>query len=264
MPYRIDVTRPPSDAFERLVDLGALDVDRSGDGLAAILPDAVSLVAVRRALGAGVSMTCSAAMGRDAGSVWVLAPRAVLLGRVTVVPAGTSGPLGTLQLHDGPAFGTGLHPTTALCAEAIEAAIGDAPPGSLLDVGTGSGVLALAALMLGVPRAVGVDLDAGALHVAASNARLNSLQHRLRLVRGGPDALSGSWPLVVANVLAAPLIEMAPTLVRRVGGRGRLILSGIPAGVVRDVELAYTRRGMQRAGVSERGGWAALVCQASW
>jgi ribosomal protein L11 methylase PrmA len=67
----------------------------------------------------------------------------------------------------------------------------------------------------------------------------------------------------VANVLAAPLVEIAPTLVRRVGGLARLVLSGIPAGVVRGVEIAYTHLGMQRASVSERGGWAALVCQAS-
>jgi ribosomal protein L11 methyltransferase len=87
-------------------------------------------------------------------------------------------------------------------------------------------VLALGALMMGVPHALGIDLDEGALRVAAQNARINAMRERLRLARGGPDSVIGTWPLVVANVLAAPLIEMAPTLVRRVGRHGHLLLSG--------------------------------------
>src|SRR5687767_15388722 len=116
---------------------------------------------------------------------------------------------------DGPAFGTGLHATTELCLEALEHEVTAWRPARLLDVGTGSGILALAALRTGVPRVVAIDIDGAAIQVAAANARLNGLTSRFDLVHGGPDALSGTWPLILANVLAAPLIEMAPTLARR-------------------------------------------------
>jgi ribosomal protein L11 methyltransferase len=117
---------------------------------------------------------------------------------------------------------------------------------------------------MGVPRALGLDLDAGALRAAAENARLNALDQRLQLVRGGPDVVAGTWPLVVANLLAAPLVELAPVLVRRVGHRGRLVLSGMPCSLAPDVDRAYRRLGMHRVRMQSRAGWSALVLQASW
>ena len=74
-----------------------------------------------------------------------------------------------------------------LCLEVLEEAVQIAPPNAVLDVGTGSGVLALGALMLGVPRAPGIDIDDEALRVAAENARINGLDERLQLTRGGPE-----------------------------------------------------------------------------
>ena len=102
------------------------------------------------------------------------------------------------------------------------------------------------------------------MRAAADNARLNGLLDRLQLVRGGPEAVTGAWSLVVANVLAAPLIEMAPTLVRRVGHHGHLVLSGIPASVEPDVARAYSRLGMRRLRVRSRSGWVAIELQAAW
>ena len=99
---------------------------------------------------------------------------------------------------------------------------------------------------------------------AAENARLNNLVDRLQLLLGGPDAVSGAWPLVLANVLAAPLIEMAPVLVRRVGSRGRLILSGIPWSLESEVRQAYERLGMRYLRSEKRAGWIVLMLQASW
>ena len=125
-------------------------------------------------------------------------------------------------------------------------------------------MLALAALLMGVPRALGLDIDADALRAAAENARLNALNRRLQLVRGGPDAVTGTWPLVVANLLAAPLVELAPVLVRRVGHHGRLVVSGIQSSVEGDVDRAYRRLGMQQVRAQSRAGWSALVLQASW
>jgi len=125
-------------------------------------------------------------------------------------------------------------------------------------------VLALAALTLGAPRAVGIDIDNQALTVAAENVRLNDAESRVHLLRAGPGDIEGTWPLVLANVLAAPLIEMAPSLVRRVAHRGQLVLSGIPESVEPDVKDAYRRLGMRSADVKRRRGWSALMLQAGW
>ena len=263
MPYRIDISCPPHEALDQLVHLGALDIELVSDGLAAIIPDGVAPDAVAAALG-GARVTVSPAVGRDNGSVWLLSPRAVRVGSVLIAPAEVAAPPNALRLTDSTAFGTGHHPTTVLCIEALEEALAIAVPGSVLDVGTGSGVLALAALMMGVPRAIGLDIDADALKIAEEHARLNSLADRLQFLLGGPDVVDGVWPLVVANVLAAPLIEMAPVLVRRVGSRGRLILSGIPSSLECEVRQTYERLGMRHIRSETRSGWAALVVQASW
>ena len=264
MPYRIDVRAAAGDALDRLVELGAIDaeVTREG-GVAALMPDTVAPEQIARQLGVG-DVSVSRASGRDDGSVWVLNLRPIRIGRLRIVPTDAEGETDALRLLDGAAFGTGLHPTTALCLQALEHAIPTLRPDAVLDVGTGSGVLALAALMLGVPRALGIDTDEEALRVAEANARINGLVDRLQLRRGGPEAVTGQWPLVVANVLAAPLIELAPTLVRRVGHHGQLVLSGIASSLEQEVDRAYRRLGMQRLGAASRGGWVALVLQATW
>jgi ribosomal protein L11 methyltransferase len=264
VPYRIDIAHSGDAVLDRLVELGALDVDPSpGGGIAALMPDGVAPEHVARVLGVE-ALSISPALGRDAGSVWILSPRAIRIGRLRIVPADANAEPGALRLTDSGAFGTGLHPTTAMCLQAIEDEVEDSTPAALLDVGTGSGVLALAALLMGVPRALGLDIDAEALRAAAENARLNGLDARLELTRGGPDAVAGTWPLVVANLLAAPLVELAPRLVRRVGHRGRLVLSGIPCSAGKDVDRAYRRLGMQHVVARSHAGWSALVLQASW
>ena len=264
MPYRVDLRNVSSDALDRLIDLGAIDAESSHDGaLAALMPDSISPEKVASALAAG-EMSVSPAEGRDADSVWLLSPRPIQIGRVRIVPADHEADVDAVRLIDAGAFGTGRHPTTALCLEALAEALQTDRPGAVLDVGTGSGVLALAALKMGVPRALGIDIDEDALRVAAANARINGLEECLHLALGGPETVTGAWPLVLANVLAAPLIEMAPALVRRVGHQGRLVLSGIPSSAEQDVDAAYRRLGMRRMRVTSNGGWVALVLTASW
>jgi ribosomal protein L11 methyltransferase len=263
VPYRIDIALPPEDALDKLVQLGALDIEPVNDGLAAIIPDGVPKDAVAGALGVA-RVTVSPAIARDNGSVWLLSPRAIRIGSVLIAPPGVAAPTNALRLTDSVAFGTGHHPTTALCIEAIEEALTVVVPDSVLDVGTGSGVLALTALMLGISRAVGLDVDADALEIAAAHARMNDLAERLQLVLGGPDVVDGAWPLVVANVLAAPLIEMAPVLVRRVESRGRLILSGVPWSLESEVRQTYERLGMRHIHSDTRAGWTVMVAQPSW
>jgi ribosomal protein L11 methyltransferase len=263
VPYRIDLHDPPENALDILVELGALDVEAASGGLAAIVPDTVSAHAIATALGVR-DVRVSPAAGRDDDSVWTLIPRPVRVGSLVVAPAGVDAPPGALKMIDGPAFGTGLHLTTALCVEAVEQIVEAERVEQILDVGTGSGILALAALMRGVPRAVGLDIERDALRVARDNARLNGLAGNLTLILGGPDAVRGAWPLVVANIRAAELMAMASTLVRRIASRGRLVLSGVPSGVAADVERIYRRLGLTPAGSHERGGWTALVFRPTW
>src|SRR5947207_3300911 len=110
MPYRIDISRPPADALDRLVQLGALDVEPMNGGLAAIIPEGVTADAVSAALG-GVRVAVSPAIGRDDDSVWLLRPRSVRLGSVLVVTPQAAASPGALRLMDSAAFGTGHHPT---------------------------------------------------------------------------------------------------------------------------------------------------------
>lgn len=263
-PYRIDVRDAGHDVLDRLIELGALDVESSPDGgTAALLPDVVTPEQVARALGID-RVAVSPALGRDAGSIWILRPRPTRVGSLQIVPADCKAEPGALRLVDAPAFGTGLHPTTALCLEALGEAIGSGVPEAVLDVGTGSGVLALGALLLGVPRALAIDVDDQALHAAAENARLNGLAGRVQFALGTPDTVPGRWALVLANILAAPLIEMAPRLSRRVGRQGQLVLSGIRTSLEPDVARAYRHVGMRCVDVKSRDGWVAMVLRASW
>ena len=263
VPYRIDLRHPPGDVLDRLVELGALDVESADGAIAALMPDTVSATDVAKALGL-TDLRISRAVGRDDESVWMLSPRPVRTRTLQFVPANMPAVPGALRIADGPAFGTGVHPTTALCLEALEGLLDVVTPARALDVGTGSGILALALLQRGVPWVVGIDIDAEALQVAAENVRLNRVGGRLSLVRGRPDAVRGSWPLVVANIRAAELMELAPALVRRLASGGRLVLSGIPQSVAPEVEQTYRRLGLTRVGSDTRDGWSALVLAPSW
>jgi ribosomal protein L11 methyltransferase len=262
MPYRIDLHGAPADAFDRLVELGAIDVELTDEGVAAIMPDGVTAASVANALAGNVRVT--PARGRDNESVWMLSARPVRAGRLRIVPADWPPEAGALRMVDGPAFGTGLHPTTALCLEALDDELAAWHPERVLDVGTGSGILALAALSWGVSRVVAIDIDAEAVRVAAGNARINGLSSRLHVVHGELAALSGSWPLVLANVLAAPLVDMAPMIARHVGRSGRVVLSGIRSSLASDVDQAYRRVGMRQVRAQSRDGWSALTFHASW
>jgi ribosomal protein L11 methyltransferase len=246
------------------VELGARDLERSSDGaIAAVMPDVVHPQRVAAGLGTA-DYTIREAVGRDDDSVWILRPRPISAGRIRILPAEFDPEPGAIRLIDSAAFGTGLHPTTMLCLQWLDDLLSHDRHTEVLDVGTGSGVLALAALAHGASGVLAIDIDDDALAVAAENVRLNDAESRVRLLRAGPSDIDGTWPLVLANVLAAPLIEMSPALIRRVGHHGRLVLSGIPESVEPDVEHAYRRLGMRGAEVKQRGGWSALMLHAGW
>jgi ribosomal protein L11 methyltransferase len=126
-------------------------------------------------------------------------------------------------IDPGLAFGTGDHPTTELCLRAVEAFIGGHPGASVLDVGTGSGILAIAAKKLGAGRVAVTDTDPRAMREAAENAARNGVELEFTAV---PEA-HGTFDLVLANILANTLMELAPELAGRVKPGGQLCLSGI-------------------------------------
>src|SRR5690606_18239972 len=135
-------------------------------------------------------------------------------------PSGAPG-VHAVRLHMGFAFGTGEHPTTRPCLASLDA---ERPSGvDVLDYGCGSGVLALAALALGAAHAFAVDNDDQALVAARRNAELNRVGDRLWI--GSPDALpERRFGVVLANILAGPLVELAPALAARTAPGGRIVL----------------------------------------
>ena len=131
-----------------------------------------------------------------------------------------------LVVDPGMAFGTGQHETTRTCLEEIETAVAERQVRSALDVGTGSGVLAMALARLGVPRVVALDLDSRVLPLARENLVRNGAG-AVMLAAGTAGAVRGRFDLVVANLLADVLIDEAPVLAATVAPGGRLIVSGI-------------------------------------
>ena len=159
-----------------------------------------------------------------------------------------------IRLDPGLAFGSGTHPTTALCLDWLDGL--DLQGVRVLDFGSGSGVLALAALTLGAAQAVAVDNDPQALLATADNAARNGLAERLHVYppERAPDH---AYPVVVANILAAALDELAETLAARTESGGRIALSGILDGQHGHLLERY-RPWFDDLRVSQREGWVRI------
>lgn len=168
----------------------------------------------------------------------------------------------TLRIDPGLAFGTATHPTTQLCLRKLESLLTDPRarrPASLLDVGCGTGVLAIAGLRLGVESAIGTDIDPIALRTARRCARLNQLDDaRLVLSNRTPDA-HGQHPLVLANLPPEPMELLTPAIARAVANQGTLILSGFFTELVDPITSPFESRGFQKTNVDARAEWA-VVC----
>lgn len=170
-----------------------------------------------------------------------------------------------IHLDPGMAFGTGMHPTTRLCIIALEELV--QPGDVVLDLGTGSGVLAFVAAQLGAAEILGTDIDPLAIRVARENAALNSIeQPQLTLEPGSvPKGMAGRFRIIVANILAEVLAGLFaskygdPPLDEPLREDGYLILSGILVEKIDIVTTAAAARGFRLLETKSEGDWAALV-----
>lgn len=165
-----------------------------------------------------------------------------------------------VQLDPGMAFGTGLHPTTQLCLCALETFV--QPGMEVLDLGTGSGILAIAAAKLGAKRVLALDSDQGAVRVASANVMDNNVADRVYVRRGSLTDASGSYDLVVVNILARVIVEMVEQgLSERLRPDGVLITAGIIVDKVPEVVASFERGNLELVDQRERGDWVSLLAK---
>ncbi|EYF07184.1 50S ribosomal protein L11 methyltransferase [Chondromyces apiculatus] len=180
--------------------------------------------------------------------------------RITVAPPWVEAPQApegghVLWLEPGRAFGTGLHATTSLVAELLDAHAEQLAGKPLLDVGTGSGILAFVALLLGASRAVAVDNDPDVIEVVQENAARNGLEARVEAREATSEGVKEAFPWVVANIEARVLRPMAEDLGRLVAPGGWLILSGILESEHDEIVARYGElpRGLRHVETRRRG-----------
>lgn len=171
-----------------------------------------------------------------------------------------------ILIDAGLAFGTGHHGTTAGCLEMISQVVRNARPRNALDVGTGSAVLAIAIAKLAPIRVLATDIDPVATKVARENVRVNGVAARVRCetavgMRHSAIQNNAPFDLIVANILARPLMELAPQLAAQLASGGSVILSGILAGQRQRVLAAYRQQALFHVRTLWRNGWVTLLLQ---
>ncbi len=166
-----------------------------------------------------------------------------------------------LHLDPGMAFGTGGHETTQLCLELLEQIMDNMPTlltPSVLDLGTGSGILAMAAVQLGAGRVCAVDIDPDAVEVARENLAINGLLEQVECSTTPLESLSGSFDVILANILAEELVRLAPALAERLAPGGSLVLSGILEEKERLVRSGFAPQPLEYLATLQAGEWVAI------
>lgn len=169
-----------------------------------------------------------------------------------------------VELDPGMAFGTGLHPSTRLSVLGVEEVI--RPGDRVFDVGTGSGILAFAALKLGARHVDAVDVESVAIRATRDNARRNGLDDRIAVELGsaGPgEPFQGEYDVVLANIIARILIDLAPALVGQTRAGGKLVLAGIISSREAEVLAAFAAHGARLVTRRIDEDWVSLVLEAS-
>ena len=167
-----------------------------------------------------------------------------------------------IRIDPGMAFGTGGHETTRLCLEMLEGVMESGPllmVPSLLDLGTGSGILAMAASLLGVGRILALDIDPDAIVVARENLALNQLSDQVECGTVPLESLTESFDIILANILAEELVRLAPYLAERMQPGGALILSGILAEKEPMVRRGFASQPLKYIQTTSAGEWVAML-----
>lgn len=168
-----------------------------------------------------------------------------------------------IEMDPGMAFGTGTHPTTRMCLEVIEDIVRGrtTPISAMLDVGTGSGILSIAAAKMGVAKVMGIDIDPIALRYARQNVEKNRVAHLVEVCECSLDKLEERFDLVVANILSEILIKLRKELVKHLAVNGMLVLSGILGEKAPKLERAFTSKKLSLIDSRIHGEWACIVLQ---
>ena len=165
-----------------------------------------------------------------------------------------------LILDPGLAFGTGGHETTNLCLEVLDERVKGGE--RVLDIGTGSGILAIAALKLGAAVAEGVDIDPVAVRTAGENAALNGVADKLTVLVGDlSDKASGKYDIITANIVANAIMSLAPAVPGLMADGAVFIVSGIIDSRKDEVIAALEAAGLAVLEVKEKRGWECIVCK---
>ena len=165
-----------------------------------------------------------------------------------------------ITMDPGMAFGTGTHETTALCLEVLDERVRGGE--RVLDIGTGSGILAIAALKLGAAAAEGVDIDPMCVRTAGENAARNGVEDRLTVLVGDlSDKASGVYDLITANIVAAAILSLAPHVPALLAPGAVFIASGIIDTRKEEVLAGLRAAGLEPFDVREKRGWVCIVCR---
>lgn len=165
-----------------------------------------------------------------------------------------------LQINPGMAFGTGTHQTTQICLKFLDKLVRQfSRRPNVLDVGTGSGILAIAAFKLGAQKVKAIDIDPLALEAAKKNAALNKVHRGINFRLASPEQIAGKFDLVVANLLPQELMAMKDGLAARVNAHGTLIISGFLKKQKKEIYGAFTPLGFHLRQEEELHGWAGFV-----
>lgn len=245
----------------------------------AYLPDDASLPDRKRRLEEGVwhlgqiraipDPVFRAVEEQDWAESWKAGHQPFAVGRrFLVLPEWEEAPPGSprlvMRIDPGMAFGTGAHASTRLCLQAMEENL--APGARVVDLGCGSGILAVAAARLGAEHVLAVDTDPMAVQAAQANVRLNAVEGTVRVIQGSLAEVMAEWPEgadgVVANIYASVLVQMlGGGLAQAVRPGGILVLSGVLAEQFPEVRAAAAAAGVRELRVLSEGDWRALVLQ---
>lgn len=211
--------------------------------------------------------TLSAVNAEDWSSSWKVHFKPLRVGkRLLIVPTWEDatelpGDL-VIRIDPGMAFGTGGHETTRLCLEMLESVMDSGPllgVPSLLDLGTGSGILAMAASLLGAGRILALDIDPDAVEVARENLALNEMSDRVECGTAPLETVTENFDIILANILAEELVRLAPYLTERLQPGGSLILSGILAEKEPLVRRGFASQPLKYVQTAYDGEWVAML-----